>query len=111
MLSNLQFFKQHKYNAVLVRFDCTEDIAKLAAMVNDIKSSGFEVFAVYVGKDNMRPRWNPFIEPNAIESYMQVIAPKCTGLFLNWRSTSSHAKILPAEFFNYICSIARMYNS
>ena len=110
MLKNLAFFKNKKYTAVLVRFDCTEDINLLTQMIDDIKSAGFEVFATYVGQDNLRPRWNPYIDPEVIESYISKIVPKCTGFLLNWRTTSNHVRILPIEFFNYICNTLRVYN-
>lgn len=110
MLKNLSFFKENKYDTVLVRFDCTEDIDKLLKMIDDIKNTGFEVFATYVGRDYSCPRWNPFIDPDTIERYIQLVAPKCKGFLLNWRGTSNHAKILPIEFFNYMCNILRKYN-
>lgn len=61
MLKNLDFFKSRGYGAVLVRFDCLEDKDKLVEMVDDIKAAGFEVFGTYVGQDNLKPAWNPYI--------------------------------------------------
>ena len=110
MQKNLAFFKEHGYNAVLVRFDCTEDKQQLVSLLDDIAGAGFKVFAVYVGQDNLCPRWNPYIEPEVIDEYFQLVAPKCTAFLLNWRSTSNHVKILPIEFFNFICCTARKHN-
>ena len=80
-------------------------------MVDDIIDAGFEVFGTYVGQDNLQPTWNPYIDPETIEEYFALLAPKFTGFLLNWRSTSSHVKILPIEFFNYICNTVRKHNS
>lgn len=80
-------------------------------MVEDITSAGFGVFGTYVGQDNLCPRWNPYIEPETIEEYFQALAPKMQGFLLNWRSTSNHVKILPVEFFNYLCTTLRKSNS
>lgn len=110
MLKNLAFLKSKGYDHILVRFDCSEDIEKLSKMVDDIKEAGFGVFMCYVGQDNLQPRWNPFIDPETIDTYFKEIAPKCAGMLLNWRSTSNHVKILPIEFFNYVCNTIRKYN-
>ena len=111
MLKNLAFFKDKGYGAVLVRFDCTEDKEKLVKMVDDIKEAGFEVFGTYTGRDGQKPAWNPYIDPAVLEEYFALLAPKFTGFLLNWRVTSNHVKILPIEFFNYMCSILRKSNS
>ena len=110
MLKNLNFLKSKGYDHVLVRFDCSESIEKLSKMIDDIKEAGFGVFMCYVGQDNLQPRWNPFIDPETIKTYFKEIAPKCSGMLLNWRSTSNHVKILPIEFFNYLCNTVRKYN-
>jgi len=110
MLKNLKYLRSKGYDTVLVRFQCTEDINQLKQMINDIKDDGFEVFCTYVGLDNQTPRWNPYIEPETIEKYFEEIAPLCVGYLLNWRSTSNHVKILPIEYFNYLCNTLRKFN-
>lgn len=110
MLKNLKFLRSRGYDTVLVRFRCSEDLDQLKRMINDIKDDGFEIFATYVGVDYEDPSWNPFIEPETIEKYFAEIAPLCTGYLLNWRSTSNHVKILPIEYFNYLCNVVRKYN-
>jgi hypothetical protein len=58
-------------------------------MIYDIKSTGMNVFSVYVGLDNRKPQpWNPYVEPALIEKYISQIAPLSDGWMLNWRSTS-----------------------
>lgn len=110
MFKNLEFFKNLGYDSVLVRFDCSEDIDKLIFMMSDIKSRGFDLFATYVGQDNLNPAWNPFIDPDTIERFLSKTAPMCSGFLLNWRSTSNHIKLLPIEFFNYMCNTLRKSN-
>ena len=110
MKKNLAYFKSKGYDTVLVRFRCSEDINQLKQMISDVKSEGFEVFSTFVGLDGETPCWNPFIEPEIIEKYIAEIAPLCSGYLLNWRSTSNHVKILPVEYFNYICKVLRKVN-
>lgn len=110
MLKNLKYLRSKGYDTVLVRFRCSEDIEQLKQMITDIKDDGFEIFSTFVGLDYEDPRWNPFIEPETIEKYINEIAPMCTGYLLNWRSTSNHVKIIPIEYFNYLCNILRKAN-
>lgn len=110
MLKNLTFLKSKGYDTVLVRFDCTENLEKLSKMIDDIKDAGFGIFMAYVGQDNLEPRWNPYIDPGTLDRYFAETAPKCDGMLLNWRSMSSHVKVLPIEFFNYLCNTVRKYN-
>jgi hypothetical protein len=80
-------------------------------MINDIKSFGFRVYTVYVGLDTKRPYWNPFeANPETIELYIKDIAKLSDGWLLNWRSISSHMKMLPIEYYNFICNTVRKYN-
>lgn len=110
MLKNLKYLRSRGYDTVLVRFRCSEDIEQLKQMITDIKDDGFEIFSTFVGLDYEEPRWNPFIEPETIERYINEIAPLCAGYLLNWRSTSNHVKIIPIEYFNYLCNILRKAN-
>ena len=80
-------------------------------MVDCIRDAGFGIFATYVGKDGRKQKWNPYIEPEILESYIAMVAPRCTGFLLNWRGTSSHTRLLPNEFFNYMCTTLRKHNS
>lgn len=111
MLKNLKFLRSRGYDTVLVRFRCTEDIDQLKQMITDIKDDGFEIFSTFTGLDYETPAWNPFIEPETLQKYISEIAPLCIGYLLNWRSTSNHVKIIPIEYFNYICKLLRMANS
>ena len=110
MLKNLKYLRSRGYDTVLMRFRCSEDIEQLKQMITDIKDDGFEIFSTFVGLDYEEPCWNPFIEPETIEKYINEIAPLCAGYLLNWRSTSNHVKIIPIEYFNYLCNILRKAN-
>ena len=110
MKRNLEWLKAQGYDTVLVRFSCEEDKNALTAMMADIKESGFDLFAVYVGLDNQQPAWNPFIDPDRITEYVRLVAPLCNGFFLNWRSTSNHVRLLPVEYFNWLCMRLREAN-
>ena len=110
MLKNLKFLRSRGYDTVLVRFRCTEDIDQLKQMITDIKDDGFEIFSTFTGLDYEHPAWNPFIDPETLEKYVSEIAPMCTGYLLNWRTTSNHVKIIPIEYFNYLCKLLRKAN-
>lgn len=108
--SNLEVLKNEGYDTVLVRFYCDQDLTLITKMIHDIKSTGMKVFSVYVGLDNRKPCWNPYVKPELIEKYIGEVAPLSEGWLLNWRSTSQHVKLLPKEFFNYISKTVRKYN-
>lgn len=107
---NLEKAISFGYNGILFRFDTNEDKEKYKEIINITKDNGFDVFLTYVGLDNQNPKWNPFCNMYKLEFFLQDFCPLAKGLFLNWRSTSSHVKLLPKEFFNYLCNTSRKYN-
>lgn len=107
---NLQWIKAKGYNSVLVRFDCFENLTNVLEMVQMIKDKNMKVFSTYVGQDNMCPRWNPYIDPDKLEPFFKAVAAKSDGYILGWRETSTHVRLMPNEFFNYLCKIAREAN-
>lgn len=111
LMRNLAWAKRKGYNAVLVRFDCTEKLDDVLDMIQTCKSNRMMVFVTYVGQDNFKPRWSPFIDIQKFEPFFSAVVKKAEGLLLNWRSTSTHVRLLPAEYFNYICAFARESNS
>jgi hypothetical protein len=79
--------------------------------VDDIRSTGFNVFITYTGLDNMNPKWNPFnVYPWTLVDFLNELAPKSTGLLLNWRCLSAHIRVMPMEFYNFICNKVREVN-
>ena len=110
--SNLEILKTCGYDSVLVRFYVGQNLDFIIKMINHVKTQGFDVYVTYTGLDNRKPvSWNPFADSNELERYISVIAPYATGWFLNWRSTSQHVKLLPKEFYNYLCNTIRKYNN
>ena len=109
-IRNLQWTKNKGYDSVLVRFDCTENLTNMLELVQTIKDNNMKVFSTYVGEDNTRPRWNPYIDPDILEPFFKSVAAKSDGYILGWRETSTHVRLLPNEFFNYLCSLAREAN-
>ena len=107
---NLAWTKAKGYDTVLTRFDCSENITNWLEMVQTIRDSGMKVFTVYVGQDNTCPRWNPYINIDKFESFFKQATAVADGYFLGWRETSTHVRLLPSEFFNYICKLAREAN-
>lgn len=107
---NLEWTKAKGYDTVLTRFDCSENITNWLEMVQTIRDSGMKVFTVYVGQDNTCPRWNPYISIDKFESFFKQATAAADGYFLGWRETSTHVRLLPSEFFNYICKLAREAN-
>ena len=109
-VKNLAWTKAKGYDTVLTRFDCSENITNWLEMVQTIKDNGMKVFTVYVGQDNTCPRWNPYIDIDKFESFFKQATAAVDGYFLGWRETSTHVRLLPSEFFNYICKLAREAN-
>lgn len=107
---NLVWTKAKGYDTVLTRFDCSENITNWLEMVQTIRDNGMKVFTVYVGQDNTCPRWNPYINIDKFESFFKQATAAADGYFLGWRETSTHVRLLPSEFFNYICKLAREAN-
>lgn len=107
---NLAWTKAKGYDTVLTRFDCSENITNWLEMVQTIRDNGMKVFTVYVGQDNTCPRWNPYINIDKFESFFKQAIAAADGYFLGWRETSTHVRLLPSEFFNYICKLAREAN-
>ena len=107
---NLAWTKAKGYDTVLTRFDCSENITNWLEMVQTIRDNGMKVFTVYVGQDNTCPRWNPYINIDKFESFFKQATAAADGYFLGWRETSTHVRLLPSEFFNYICKLAREAN-
>ena len=109
--SNLKGLKSVGYDSVLFRFYVGQNIDFIVRMIEYIKNQGFDVYVVYTGLDNRKPNpWNPFVDSKELEKYISTIAPYATGWLLNWRSTSQHVKLLPKEFYNYLCNTIRTYN-
>ena len=109
--SNLKVLKSIGYDSVLFRFYVGQNIDFIVRLIEHIKNQGFDIYVVYTGLDNRKPDpWNPFVDSKELEKYISLIAPYATGWLLNWRSMSQHVKLLPKEFFNYICNTVRTYN-
>ena len=109
-VSNLQWTKAKGYNSVLVRFNCTENLTNVLEMVQIAKDNGMKIFSCYVGQDNTCPRWNPYIDPDILEPFFKAVIAESDGYILGWRETSTHVRLLPNEFFNYLCKLAREAN-
>ena len=114
---NLDIMKSKGYDTVLVRFYADNYTNEVIKVIKAIKAKGYSVFATYVGLDgpwrvkNGEKDWNPFDNtPAEIEASISAISPEVDGWLLNWRGTSFHAMILPAEFYNFICNTVRKYN-
>ena len=107
---NLQWVKDQGYDTVLVRFDCSENLTNVLEIVQMIRSKNLKVFSTYVGQDNTVPRWNPYIDPDKLEPFFKAVAAKSDGYILGWRETSAHVRLMPKEFFNYLCKMAREAN-
>ena len=110
LFQNLDILKNKLgYDTVLVRFDCiNENEDDLKNLLNDIKSTGMKIYSTYVGLDNSN--WTPYIDPEILTKRLSLVASLSDGWFLNWRSTSSHVKLLPIEYFNWICKTIRNVN-
>lgn len=108
---NINALKSRGYDSVLFRFYTNQNLEHIVKLLEHIKTFDLDIYVVYVGLDNRKPEpWNPFVDNEELERYISAIAPYATGWLLNWRSTSQHVKLLPKEFFNYLCNTVRTYN-
>ena len=110
--TNLNILKTQGYDSVLVRFYVGQNLEFIKKMIIHVKEQGFDIYLTYTGLDNRKPiAWNPFVDSSKLDFYISELAPYATGWFLNWRCTSQHVKLLPKEFYNFLCNTIRTYNN
>lgn len=108
---NLKTLRKRGYQAVLFRFDCTEDVNDLMKIQKCIIDNDMSVILAYSGHDQKTPRWNPLIDPSIISGYLEKLAPDAFAIALGWKTSSLHFRQMPYEYYNWLAAAARKYNS
>ena len=108
MQSRLDYYAERGYNAVLVTFDTTENLPRLSAAVDYIKSAGFRVVIAYAGREDLRePVWR---DPATLRRWLSTLGGKADALLLGWRRTSLHLFLPDRAFTNFLIRSAREGN-
>lgn len=105
----LETYRDRGFNAVLVSFDATENIAQLTTAVDYINQLGMKIIIVYSGGE-AKLSTPVFRDPDIIEKFFCHLAPKATGVLLGHWRTSVHFFLPDAAYTNYIIRCARQAN-
>ena len=105
---NLDYRKSQGYNAILVTFYGTEEVADLTALITYLKNYGFKVWFAYTGKEDLKE--SVFIDPDKYATYLQSLAAVSDGFLSHWRRTSSHLFIQDDAFMMYTTQWVRIGN-
>ncbi len=105
---NLDFYAKQGYNAVLLTFDTTEDLERLIATTDLIRTHGMKIVCAYSGPEKLR--WSVFRDPDLIEKFVSRICAKSDAFLIGWRRTGSHLLIQDAPFRNHLLRAARKLN-
>ena len=107
--SNLELYSQKGYTHALITFGYTgEDINKLCAVADLIRSKGMRVLLAYAGPESHS---HPVLaDPSFLEYAMYRLAAVSDGLLLGWRRTSLHLYTQDIGFTNFLIKTARSAN-
>lgn len=105
---NLDYRKAQGYNAVLVTFYGTEEIADLTALITYLKNDGFKVWFAFSGKEDLKE--SVFLDPDRYATYLQSLAAVSDGFLSHWRRTSSHLFVQDDAFMAYTAQWVRIGN-
>lgn len=105
---NLEFYKEHGYNSVLLAFNGTEPLSKLIDVEDLIISKGLKVFIAYSGPENLK--WSMFVDPSKLEEYLSALGAKADGIVIGWRRTALHLFIPDKPYVNFILKSAMERN-
>ena len=105
----LSEYRQKNFNAVLVCFDTTEDLSRLVAAVDYVRSTGMKVIIVYVGgKESLHEP--VFRDPDKIAEFFTRLAPRAEAMLTGHWRTSIHLYLPDKAYTNYIIKCARKAN-
>ena len=106
--ARLDYYGKRGYNAVLVTFDTTENLARLCAAVDYIKSAGFRIVIAYAGREHLSEP--VFRDPDVLRRWLATLGAKADALLLGWRRTSLHLFLPDKPFTNFLIRSAREGN-
>lgn len=111
LYSNITYLKNsYRYNTVLVRFDCTENIDTLMEICQHIKyTEQMKVYIAFSPFDSIDQ--TIFINPDIFKRYLNTLAPLADGYILGYRRMSQHYTKADEPYTNFILDNLRKYNS
>ena len=108
LASNLTWYKDKGYNAVLLTFDGSEEPYQLTQLADKITSAGMKVYFAFGGAEDLK--LSVFIHPYKLRRLLAAIVPKCAGMLLHWRRTSQHLLLPDRAFIDFLIRHGREAN-
>lgn len=105
---NLEFYRQHGYNAALFRIDDFTRTDEIIAAIRYIKSLGFAVWGYFSPGKYIHGISLP--HPVKLAAALRRIAPELTGWILGRGRTSVHLFTQDPPYMQYICKTLRAGN-
>jgi|GEM_PF-6757558 len=105
---NLDFYGKQGYNAVLLTFDTSEDLDRLADTADLIRAHGMKIVCAYSGPEKLN--WSVYRDPDLIEKFVSRICARSDAYLIGWRRTSSHLLLMDEPFRNHLLRAARKLN-
>jgi len=106
---SLEAYARFHYNAVLLTFDLSEPLYKLADVIDYIKSKEMSVIIAYSGPENLS--WSIFKDPDKLEKYLSTLGAKADALLLGWRRTGLHLFLPDRQWTDFLIRSARKLNA
>lgn len=114
---NLNHYKSLGYNAILVAFNCGEELDSLTDLISLIRNKGFNVWFTFAGetskvdgKTHITDTKSVFPDPSVLKKYLTTLAPLCDGFIGMWKRTSAHFFIQDQPYMDYIAKCVREGN-
>lgn len=105
---NLAFYKSRGFNAVLLTFNCTEDLRQLLALQAKIHKLGFATWIAYSNIDDLN--LSVFEDPDKLQRYFAALGENADGMLLGWRRTSAHLFLMDEHYAQFTYEAALSAN-
>lgn len=106
---NLAFYKEKGFNAVLLTFNCSENLQQLLDLQAKIHKAGFASWIAYSNIDDLN--YSVFENPDNLKRYFSALGANADGMLLGWRRTSAHLFLMDEHYAQFIYKAASSANS
>lgn len=106
---NLAFYKEKGFNAVLLTFNCNENLQQLLDLQAKIHKAGFASWIAYSNIDDLN--YSVFENPDLLKRYFSALGANADGMLLGWRRTSAHLFLMDEHYAQFIYKAASSINS
>lgn len=114
---NLSHYKSLGYNAILVAFNCSEELDALTGLITMIRAKGFSVWFTFAGETSkvdgithITATKSVFPDPVILKKYLSTLSPLCDGFIGMWKRTSAHFFIQDQPYMDYVARCVREGN-